>query len=86
MSAIFVGVLTFNLCFPTPRGPADNGDFFRVFAAFSSGPVGFTSPPAPGDPSYDARFFRHFLRAGDQRPPRLRAGAPPPPHGTAEYL
>lgn len=73
VSAAFVALLTFNLCAPTPRGPADNGDFFRVSAAFSPGPVGLEPFPGPGDPSYRARFFRHFLRHWKVGPVRGRA-------------
>jgi hypothetical protein len=72
-SVAFVSILTLNLCVPTPRGPADNGDFFRVFSAFSSGPVGLATFPPPEDPSYRARFFRHFLRHWEVGPVRGRA-------------
>jgi hypothetical protein len=73
VSVAFVCILTFNLCLPTPRGVADNGDFFRISSAFSPGPVGLTAFPEPDDPSYRARFFRHFLRHWQVGPVRGRA-------------
>jgi hypothetical protein len=62
VSAVFVAVLILNLCYPTPRGAADNGDFARVFRAFASNPLGFPRIPARTDPSYRRRFFREYHR------------------------
>ncbi len=40
ITALFVVVVSFNLLYPSPSGPADNGDFARIFGSFSSGPLG----------------------------------------------
>lgn len=58
----FFAVVTQNLVFPEPRGPADQGDFTRIFTQFSSGPVGLSFWPEPSDPSYAVRFFHFYHR------------------------
>ncbi|MEO8347274.1 MAG: hypothetical protein ABI610_00060 [Acidobacteriota bacterium] len=62
VSAVFFGLLLFNLCLPEPQGPADNGDFSRTFSDFSAGPRGYAYYPPPGDPTYGERFFRYYHR------------------------
>ena len=58
----FVAIVLANLMVPEPRGPADQGDFTRIFASFSSGPRGLPLWPAPGDPRVEERFFHQYLR------------------------
>jgi hypothetical protein len=73
VSALFLVLLLFNLCLPRPQGPADNGDFPRNFSDFSDGPRGYAYFPAPDDPTYAERFFRHYHRF-------WRIGEPAPGH------
>ena len=61
VSACFAIGLIVNMCYPTPAGPADNGDFYRIFASFSSGPFGDLSE----DQRYDSYYLRYWkLDAG----------------------
>lgn len=73
VSVLFLVLLLFNLCLPQPQGPADNGDFPRNFSDFSDGPRGYAYFPAPDDPAYGERFFRHYHRF-------WRIGEPAPGH------
>src|SRR3569832_2832868 len=59
---LYVALATFNLIYPAPRGLADQGDFHRLFAAFSSGPKDLPFFPEPSDPQFQARFSRYYLR------------------------
>lgn len=53
----------FALVYPFPAGPADSGDFIRVFTAFSSGPEGLPAFVGRSDPStFEQRYFHFYLR------------------------
>lgn len=54
--------VSLNIFYPVTKGPRDNGDFTRIFAAFSSGPVGLPFWPTVDDPSYYQRFFHFYHR------------------------
>jgi hypothetical protein len=62
---VVVGLMVANLVHPVAKGPLDNGDFKRIFAAFSSGPddVPFW-PEEIGGHSFQRRFwyFHRFWR------------------------
>jgi len=62
VGAAFATLLLANLLHPEPRGPHDNGDFKRIFGAFSSGPGDL--PLWPEDTTSDAfqRRFWYFQR------------------------
>ncbi len=62
MALIFAGLLVVSLCYPSPQGPGDNGDFGRLFGSFSTGPVGLEHWPPSTDPSWQARFFSFHHR------------------------
>jgi hypothetical protein len=60
---LYLALSCLNLFYPSPKGPADNGDFARIFASFSTGPLGFEFWPSPADPArYQMRFFNYFHR------------------------
>jgi len=61
-SAVVGGLLIVALCFPNAQGPADNGDFARVFTVFCSAPRDLPYFPDPQDPNYSKRFFNFYHR------------------------
>ncbi len=61
-AGLFFVVLTANLCFPTPQGPADNGDFLRITSDFSTGPEGYEYLPVGGGDASDGRYFTYYHR------------------------
>ena len=61
-AGLFFLVLTANLCFPTPQGPADNGDFFRIINEFSTGPQGYEYSLPGGGADDDWRYFTYYHR------------------------
>jgi hypothetical protein len=61
-SAVVGGLLIVALCFPNAQGPADNGDFARVFTVFCSAPRDLPYFSSPGEPSYSKRFFNFYHR------------------------
>jgi hypothetical protein len=49
--------------YPSPSGPPDNGDFSRIFASFSSGPLEFDFWPSPENQEvYQKRFYNFYHR------------------------
>jgi hypothetical protein len=63
ISGFFTGIMLFNLFYPFPSGPPDNGDFNRIFSSFSSGPVGFDFwPPRENEDVYQKRFYNFYHR------------------------
>jgi hypothetical protein len=63
ISTLFVFGVSLSLLYPFPTGPPDNGDFARIFASFSSGPVGLDFRPTPqNQEAYQKRFFNFYHR------------------------
>jgi hypothetical protein len=63
IATFFVAIVSFNLFYPSPSGPPDNGDFSRIFASFSSGPLGFDFwPPIENQEVYQKRFYNFYHR------------------------
>lgn len=63
IALLYLALSCFNLFYPSPKGPADNGDFARVFASFSTGPLGLEFWPSPSDTAkYQMRFFNYYHR------------------------
>lgn len=63
IAGFFVGIVAFNFLYPLPSGPADNGDFNRIFSSFSSGPLGFDFwPPPENQEVYQKRFYNYYHR------------------------
>ena len=62
-SFLFLVTVSLNLLIPTAAGPADNGDFNRIFSSFSTGPVGLDYwPPSENQAAYQERFYNHYHR------------------------
>ena len=60
---LFIGITSFNLLYPIPTGPPDNGDFNRIFSSFSSGPLGLDFWPATENQEvYQQRFYNFYHR------------------------
>ncbi len=60
---LFLTVSSYNLFFPFPTGPADNGDFTRIFASFSTGPIHCKFwPPQAERQEFRERFFNYYHR------------------------
>lgn len=56
-------IVSFNILYPSPSGPPDNGDFSRIFASFSSGPLGHAFWPSPeNQEAYQKRFYNFYHR------------------------
>lgn len=63
IACCFVSISLFNILYPEPSGPADNGDFNRTFARFSNGPLGHEYWPDLSDQErYQKRFFNYYHR------------------------
>jgi hypothetical protein len=63
IAAFFVVIVSFNILYPSPSGPPDNGDFNRIFSSFSSGPLGHDFwPPLENQEAYQKRFFNFYHR------------------------
>ena len=63
VSILFAFGVSLSLLYPSPVGPPDNGDFARIFASFSSGPIGLDFRPTPQDQeAYRKRFFNFYHR------------------------
>jgi hypothetical protein len=63
IAVFFVGIVSFNLLYPSPTGPPDNGDFNRIFASFSSGPVGHDFwPSLENQDAFQKRFHNFYHR------------------------
>jgi hypothetical protein len=61
-SVVVGGLLVLALCLPNPQGPADNGDFARIFTLFCSTPRDLPYFASPEEPNYSKRFFNFYLR------------------------
>src|SRR5258708_6395695 len=71
VSLLFTTLLLANLLYPVPKGPYDNGDFHRIFAAFSSGPGDLPFWPADSTSSDFQRrfwFYHRYWRLDDGVP------------------
>ena len=63
IASFFVLIVSFNILYPSPSGPPDNGDFSRIFASFSSGPLEFDFwPPRENQDVYQKRFYNYYHR------------------------
>jgi hypothetical protein len=63
IASFCVLIVSFNILYPSPSGPPDNGDFSRIFASFSSGPLGHAFWPSPeNQEAYQKRFYNFYHR------------------------
>ncbi len=63
MSLAVAALAALALVYPSPAGPPDNGDFMRVFSAFSTGPEGLPAFADRSDPeTFGQRYFYFYHR------------------------